>query len=383
MFVKSSSNHDRPPISKTLFTWLKCFVWYFSLPQSGASSWACQGRGCWRTTSDPPAGWRLWPCVRALCTPSPICEENDKVLACGAPDPPRSASSCQPLLEPLIFCEVEVVFHVQQHLSDETQPLLLKLLALLEHLLHALYVGLSATVQLVQNLLVLFFSLGWNITFLLHNILPSAPLFVFFSCSVIQEEQGYASSLLVHLISPSRSPACTCPVCRGVSSAGQRLRRLLPCCLLLGWRPASPPCRPCGRTSWQPRAKQPGTLIDWFICFLALGLRTVVGIETSFLTSFSFLAQGFWAFLKFSSASLVSLNPPIICLWYVSFCQFFTFSKSTFIRLFFTPWWSSLTFSASVMRASQARSTVPYWGPDTMGKMRLRSSYRNGEIRRG
>lgn len=38
-------------------------------------------------------------------------------------------------------------------------------------------------------------------------------------------------------------------------------------------------------------------------------------IQTHFLTSFSFLAQGFWAFLKPSSASLVSLNPPIICLW--------------------------------------------------------------------
>lgn len=85
--------------------------------------------------------------------------------------------------------------------------------------------------------------------------------------------------------------------------------------------------------------------------------------ETHSLTSFNFLAQGFWAFLKPSSASLVSLNPPIICLWYESFCQFFTFSKSSLIRLFFTSWWSSLTFSASVITATQARSTVPYWGP--------------------
>lgn len=32
-------------------------------------------------------------------------------------------------------------------------------------------------------------------------------------------------------------------------------------------------------------------------------------------TSFSFLAQGFWALRNPSSASLVSLKPPIICLW--------------------------------------------------------------------
>lgn len=87
--------------------------------------------------------------------------------------------------EPLISCEVEVVFHIQQHLSDETQPLLLKLLALVEHLLHALYVGLSATVQLVQNLLVLFFSLGWNVTFYLNVTFHSD-----FSV-VIQKEQPY------------------------------------------------------------------------------------------------------------------------------------------------------------------------------------------------
>lgn len=100
--------------------------------------------------------------------------------------------------------------------------------------------------------------------------------------------------------------------------------------------------------------KQIGTLTAPY------GPITFMPIKTSVLTSFSFLAQGFWAFLKLSSASLVSLNPPIICLWYVSFCQFFTFSKSTFIRLFFTPWWSSLTLSASVISASHARSTVPY-----------------------
>lgn len=53
-----------------------------------------------------------------------------------------------------------MVLQVQQHLSEEMQPLLFELLALVEHLLHALYVGLCATVQLVQNLLVLFFGLS-------------------------------------------------------------------------------------------------------------------------------------------------------------------------------------------------------------------------------
>lgn len=58
-----------------------------------------------------------------------------------------------------------MVFQVQQHLSDEMQPLLFELLALVEHLLHALHVGLSAAAQLVQNLLVLFFGLSQNRTF--------------------------------------------------------------------------------------------------------------------------------------------------------------------------------------------------------------------------
>lgn len=82
-----------------------------------------------------------------------------------------------------------------------------------------------------------------------------------------------------------------------------------------------------------------------------------------FLTSLSFLAHGFWAFLNPSSASLASLKPPIICLWYASFCQFFTFSTSSLTRLFFTSWCSSLTLSASVITASQALSTEPYCGP--------------------
>ena len=86
-------------------------------------------------------------------------------------------------------------------------------------------------------------------------------------------------------------------------------------------------------------------------------------------TSFSFLAQGFCAFRKPSSASLVSLKPPIICLWKASFCQFLIFSKSSFISEAFTSRCSSLTFSASVMTATQAFSTVPYWGPGTEEKL--------------
>ena len=59
------------------------------------------------------------------------------------------------LLAPLVLGEVEVPFDVQQHLPEEAQPLLLKLLALGEHLLHVLHVLRGAVVQLLQPLLVL------------------------------------------------------------------------------------------------------------------------------------------------------------------------------------------------------------------------------------
>lgn len=85
-------------------------------------------------------------------------------------------------------------------------------------------------------------------------------------------------------------------------------------------------------------------------------------------TSFSFLAQGFCAFRKLSSASLVSLKPPIICLWNASFCQFLIFSKSSFISEAFTSRCRSLTRSASDMKAIQAFSRVPYCGPGREGE---------------
>lgn len=52
-----------------------------------------------------------------------------------------------------------MVFDVQQHLPDERQPLLFKLLALIEHLLHAFPVLWSAPTQLIQSLLVLLLGL--------------------------------------------------------------------------------------------------------------------------------------------------------------------------------------------------------------------------------
>lgn len=106
---------------------------------------------------------------------------------------------------------------------------------------------------------------------------------------------------------------------------------------------------------------------NWWISFLC----KVTRVKRSFVifsrpllpTSFIFLAQGFCAFRKPSSASLASLKPPMICLWKASFCQFFTFSKSSFSKLFLTSWCSSLTLSASVIMAIHAFSKLPYWGP--------------------
>lgn len=63
---------------------------------------------------------------------------------------------------PLVLCEVEVAFDIQQHLPEETQPLLFKLLALVEHLLHVLHVWRGAFTQLIQSLLILLLSLCCN-----------------------------------------------------------------------------------------------------------------------------------------------------------------------------------------------------------------------------
>ena len=46
--------------------------------------------------------------------------------------------------KPLVLCEVDVVFDTQQHIPEEAQPLLFKLLALLKHLLHVFHVLRSA-----------------------------------------------------------------------------------------------------------------------------------------------------------------------------------------------------------------------------------------------
>lgn len=61
--------------------------------------------------------------------------------------------------KPLVLGEVKMPFNVQQGLLEEGQPLDFMLLALVKHLLHALHVLRSAFVQLLQRLLILFFSL--------------------------------------------------------------------------------------------------------------------------------------------------------------------------------------------------------------------------------
>lgn len=53
-----------------------------------------------------------------------------------------------------------MAFDVQQHLPEEAQPLLFKLLALIEHLLHVFHVLWGALTQLVQGLLILLLGLG-------------------------------------------------------------------------------------------------------------------------------------------------------------------------------------------------------------------------------
>lgn len=75
--------------------------------------------------------------------------------------PPNASGgvACFNPVRPLVLGEVEVTLDVQQHLPEEAQPLLLKLLALVEHLLHVLHVLGGALAQLVQRFLVLLLGL--------------------------------------------------------------------------------------------------------------------------------------------------------------------------------------------------------------------------------
>lgn len=59
----------------------------------------------------------------------------------------------------MVLCEVKVAFDVQQGLLEEGQPADFVLLALVEHLLHALHVLWGALIQLLQRLLIFLFSL--------------------------------------------------------------------------------------------------------------------------------------------------------------------------------------------------------------------------------
>lgn len=81
------------------------------------------------------------------------------------------------------------------------------------------------------------------------------------------------------------------------------------------------------------------------------------------LTSFSLRTQGFCALRKPSSASLVSLKPPIICLWKASFCQLRILSLSSPDNRSRSSRWSSVSRSAACIKACHAFSRVPYWGP--------------------
>lgn len=139
------------------------------------------------------------------------------------------------------------------------QPLLFKLLALVEHLLHVLIVRLNALVQLVQDLHILFFSLNCKIIFYNQLTVSSVTLACLMTHKHVQSWKVSSASCHVGqeiAFLPSHSPVCICLICRWVFSAGQPSQRLLPYCWLLWQMPPSHPCRPCGRTSWQPRAKE-------------------------------------------------------------------------------------------------------------------------------
>ena len=106
--------------------------------------------------SDHPVGQRPlslvlqgWVVLEAL-GPS---EEHKKTL-CGHFLPSQRTRHL-----PAALGQVQVPLDVQEHFLEEAEPLLLKLLALLKDLLHALDVLGGALVQLVQYLLVLLLSL--------------------------------------------------------------------------------------------------------------------------------------------------------------------------------------------------------------------------------
>lgn len=69
------------------------------------------------------------------------------------------AKVCVGMDLPLVLGEVEVSFDVQQHLLEEPQSLILKLLTRVKHCLHVLHVLGRTLPQLIQSLLILLLSL--------------------------------------------------------------------------------------------------------------------------------------------------------------------------------------------------------------------------------
>lgn len=69
---------------------------------------------------------------------------------------------------PLALSEVKMVFDIQKHLAEEVQPLLLELLARLEHNLHVLHVLRRGLAELIKGLLVFLFGLKHKINDILN-----------------------------------------------------------------------------------------------------------------------------------------------------------------------------------------------------------------------
>ncbi len=61
---------------------------------------------------------------------------------------------------PVIGWKVQVLFNLQQQLSEEADAFVFKLLPLLKHLLHVLHILRGQLVEFFQGFLITFFSLG-------------------------------------------------------------------------------------------------------------------------------------------------------------------------------------------------------------------------------
>lgn len=235
-----------------------------NIPQTGASSSACQARDWTGTTSGRPQRRQQRPCPPASGRLSGIygdhiahflpwweasltallmrCSSYIYVLRHWMIGEQRLMG--RPWCWPVIGWEIQVLFNLQQQLSEEADSCVFKLLPLLKHLLHVLHVLRGQLVEFLQWFLIAFFSLGggeeWGDNSNITKKMNAWWYNTFFTLNL-----GWFQKVAL----PSAPPADTSPPFPGASFGLRGCCCSPVCCWPPCWLPASLLYRQSGKTS--------------------------------------------------------------------------------------------------------------------------------------